>query len=314
MASANPATTPRIVRGGRARDGEHRARRAERDGDIAGAEADPERGGHVVAACRAPTGCPRQPQLLGGRRRTGRRRHGGRTAGSRSTSAAVAAPTTVEQLGAVRAAAGSNQPVPDASPRSVTCSPRSRQVSQSCGSITRRTASNTSGSRSVQPRQLGDRERGHRHATAALRPPRRAASRLDESAGLRRRDSCRSTACAGRSGAAGARRRPPGRAAGPPTATATTRCRNARLDVARAARSAAHHAAGSCSLTRRLGRRVRAAAVATTAPVSASRSLHLGRLRRRVDPAHQCAHRTVVSRSRPRSSTGAEWVSSPTAT
>ena len=136
-----------IVGGGRAH-GVHGARRAERDGDVADAEADPERGGHVVATAGPHGDARRQPQLLGRRREQRADGGEGRPHGRQPVEprAAVASPTTVAISSALYASRPvSNQPVPDASPRSVTCSPHRPKVSQSCGSITRATASNTSG-------------------------------------------------------------------------------------------------------------------------------------------------------------------------
>ena len=158
--------------------------------------------------------------------------------------------------------------MPDASPRSVTNSPVSFHVSQSCGRHTRARRAHASGSLAVQPRQLRDRERGDRHRAARRAPtlpsspscstqPLRVGRRLGvvpelrRAARPRRRASSTTSPCCW-----------------PATATAST----SGSAGTRRGCSASHHASGSCSLRGGVVGGCGARPSATSSPVSASRT------------------------------------------
>ncbi len=95
---------------------------------------------------------------------------GASTSGStadQSVSSSTRSRSSVAQL----SRSGDQYPVPEASPRSVTRRPLSRQVSQSWGSSTVPEAPETVRMLPAQLGQLGDRERRDRHRAAGLRPP-----------------------------------------------------------------------------------------------------------------------------------------------
>ena len=144
-------------------------------------------------------------------------------------------------------------------------------MSQSWGSSTRASRAQRVGLAAVQPRQLGDRERGDRHA-AARRRPRRGAARqlLQQPAGVGRRLGVVPELGRPHHLAVGRRARPC-RAAGRPRRW--PRRAGAPALGPRRARTPPTTPSGSCSLRGGVRRRVRGAGpTATTAPVSASRT------------------------------------------
>ena len=167
--------------------------------------------------------------------------------------------------------------MPDASPRSVTNSPESFHVSQSCGRHTRATRAQASGSERcnhdsfvIVNAATGTDPHAVRPRRLARRPP-SGRELLDEPAGVGCR--LRVVPQLGRTDHTDRRRRARrGRAAGRRPTTAATSVERRHPTCANAACNASHHASGSCSLPRRRRGRMRRAAAATSAPVSASRT------------------------------------------
>ena len=83
-----------------------------------GSQPEPERRAHVVAGARADEDVRRQAELGGGPCATLRPSRGARPLGSPASSSAT--PASASTVASYRSVAVDHQPVPDASPRSVT--------------------------------------------------------------------------------------------------------------------------------------------------------------------------------------------------